>query len=347
MLRADDLARSCVMQLYQGTEDPTWCQTRLRHGLIQPFTRLYNGSWIFAALHERFNVELQCPDSTTPTSLMGFGVISLADGCTITSHEFWYPHTLTGVINVHLDFGDKNWDHSDFHTDESIHDMMNGSHPHPPDHPDHHHHHQHDEQEKKEMETSSDSIVNTIVNPPQHGSDDSVSLHEQVNSLGNSGNKQAIVISNGGKHKARSTVMPEDSTENSSSTEEPDFDISISTNFDEDMDDNEIMDASTTDGNLDTSSSTPRLLLKSTPKFQKQAQELAEAALKLDGESMNQILDSMSRDTPDRKFSVGDLETILATAALSATSKDQTSLLNNMIVKLSENPQTKWLFKLK
>ena len=77
MLRADDLARSCVMQLYQGTEDPTWCQSRLRHGLIQPFTRLYNGSWIFAALHERFDVDLQCPDATTPTSLMGFGVIPI------------------------------------------------------------------------------------------------------------------------------------------------------------------------------------------------------------------------------------------------------------------------------
>ena len=345
MLRADDLARSCVMQLYQGDQDPTWCQTRLRHGLIQPFTRLYNGSWIFAALHERFNVELQCPDSTTPTSLMGFGVISLADGCTITSHEFWYPHTLTGVINVNLDFGDKNWDHADFHTDESIHDMMNGSHPHPPEDVNHHQHH-HDEQNKKDMETSSDNIVNTIVTAPQHVNDDSVSLHEQVNSIGTGGNKQAVVISNGSQHKARSTVMPEDSTEHTSSTEEPDFDIS--TNFEDDVDNEKIMDAATTTiGNVDTSSSTPRLLLKSSPKFQKQAQELAEAALKLDGESMNKILNSMSNDTPERKFSVGDLESILATAALSATSKEQTTLLNNMIVQLSENPQTKWLFKLK
>ena len=52
MLRAD-LSRSCVMQLYQGQTDPTWCQSRLRHGLVQPFVRLYNGSWIFSALTEQ------------------------------------------------------------------------------------------------------------------------------------------------------------------------------------------------------------------------------------------------------------------------------------------------------
>ena len=62
---------------------------------------------------------------------------------------------------------------------------------------------------------------------------------------------------------------------------------------------------------------------------------------------MNRILDSMSKENPERKFNVGDLETILATAALSATSNEQTTRLNNMIVQLSENPQTKWLFNLK
>ena len=344
MLRADDLARSCVMQLYQGTEDPTWCQSRLRHGLIQPFTRLYNGSWIFAALHERFNVELQCPDSTTPTSLMGFGVISLADGCTITSHEFWYPHTLTGVINVNLDFGDKNWDHSNFHTDESIHDMMNGSHPQPPDETSHHHHHSHGEQNRGDQDNSgSANIITTARNPPQ---DNSVSLIDQVNNLGTSENKGAVVITNGVKEK-RSTLIPEDSTEqrSASSTEEPDFDIS--TDLDKEGKDNMVVDSSTTSGLIDTSSSTPRLLLKSSPRFQKQAQQLAEAALKLDGETMNEILESMSQDTPERKLSVGDLETILATAAISAKSNAQTTVLNNMIVKLSENPQTKWLFHLR
>ena len=335
MLRADDLARSCVMQLYQGTDDPTWCQSRLRHGLIQPFTRLYIGSWIFAALHERFNVELQCPDSTTPTSLMGFGVISLAEGCTISSHEFWYPHTLTGVIDVKIDFGDKNWNHANFHTDESIHDMMNGSHPRPPK----------DEfvdQNRNDHETSSSSTIHTIVHAPS-GHDDHVSLQDQVNSIGVNGNKQAVIISNGLLKEKRSTMMPEDSTEDSS-TEDPGNDIS--TNI-EVMDKNDAMvESRTTDAKMDTSSvETPRLLLKNNVKFQKQALELAEAALQLDGDTMNKILDSMSEES-ERKYSVGDLEAILATAALSATSTEQTNTLNNMIVKLSESPQTKWLFSL-
>ena len=52
MLRADR-ARSCVMQLYQGQSDPAWCQSRLKHGLVQPYTRLYNGSWVFSALQEQ------------------------------------------------------------------------------------------------------------------------------------------------------------------------------------------------------------------------------------------------------------------------------------------------------
>ena len=84
MLRADK-ARSCVMQLFQGQKDPAWCQSRLRHGLIQPYTRLYNGSWIFAALAEQVPVVLECPGESTPTGLVGFGVIHLAEGCTITS----------------------------------------------------------------------------------------------------------------------------------------------------------------------------------------------------------------------------------------------------------------------
>ena len=29
------------------------CQSRLTHGLVQPFTRLYNGSWVFAALNQQ------------------------------------------------------------------------------------------------------------------------------------------------------------------------------------------------------------------------------------------------------------------------------------------------------
>ena len=120
MLHADESARSCVMQLYQGVEDPAWCQSKLRHGLVQPFTRLYNGSWIFSALGDRIGVILKCPDGQTPTALMGFGVINLAEGCTITSHDFWYPHTFKGVVDVDMDFGDRGWNNAVFHTDESI-----------------------------------------------------------------------------------------------------------------------------------------------------------------------------------------------------------------------------------
>ena len=137
--------------------------------------------------------------------------------------------------------------------------------------------------------------------------------------------------------------MPEDSTEDSS-TEDPGNDISTKIEV---MDKNDAMvESRTTDAKMDTSSvETPRLLLKNNVKFQKQALELAEAALQLDGDTMNKILDSMSEES-ERKYSVGDLEAILATAALSATSTEQTNTLNNMIVKLSESPQTKWLFSL-
>ena len=107
MLRADK-ARSCVMQLYQGQPDPTWCQSRLKHGLVQPFARLYNGSWIFAALTDPVPVVLECPDGRTPTALAGFGVIHLQEGCTITSEEFWYAHTHAGLMEVGIRFG-KEW----------------------------------------------------------------------------------------------------------------------------------------------------------------------------------------------------------------------------------------------
>ncbi len=95
MLRADR-ARSCVMQLFQGQTDPAWCQSRLKHGLVQPYTRLYNGSWVFAALQEQVPVMIECPKGKQPSALVGFGVINLKEGCTITSDEFWYPHTFAG-----------------------------------------------------------------------------------------------------------------------------------------------------------------------------------------------------------------------------------------------------------
>ena len=153
MLLADNSARSCVMQLYQGIVDPPWCQTKLRDTLVQPFTRLYNGSWIFSALNERVSVVLKCPDGETPTGLMGFGVINLAEGCTITSHDFWYPHTFAGVIDINLDFGDRGWDDADFHTDESI--GLN-------DHEHHEHHDDHHEEEEIEEDDDNDDAIEIL-----------------------------------------------------------------------------------------------------------------------------------------------------------------------------------------
>jgi hypothetical protein len=97
------------MQLFQGQPDPAWCQTRLRHGLVQPYTRLYNGSWVYSALNEQVSVVLECPDGKSPTELTGFGVISLAQGCTITSEEFWYAHTYAGMMETSIGFGDDDW----------------------------------------------------------------------------------------------------------------------------------------------------------------------------------------------------------------------------------------------
>ena len=75
--------------------------------MVQPFSRLYNGSWVFSAISENVQVTLQCPDGNIPTSLMGFGIVGLAEGCTISNEEFWYPHTFAGkiyVINIPFSF---------------------------------------------------------------------------------------------------------------------------------------------------------------------------------------------------------------------------------------------------
>lgn len=80
------------------------CQSRLTHGLVQPFTRLYNGSWVFAALNQQVPVVMNCPNTTIPTSLLGFGVINLMEGCTLTSEEYLYPHTFAGYSDVSMSF---------------------------------------------------------------------------------------------------------------------------------------------------------------------------------------------------------------------------------------------------
>jgi len=109
--------RSCVMQLYQGRSSSEWCQSKLIYGMVQPFSRLYNGSWVFSAISENVQVTLQCPDGNIPTSLMGFGIVGLAEGCTISNEEFWYPHTFAGAMQLNLSFGDKGWESTEFHTD--------------------------------------------------------------------------------------------------------------------------------------------------------------------------------------------------------------------------------------
>ena len=96
--------RSCVMQLYQGRSSSEWCQSKLIYGMVQPFSRLYNGSWVFSAISENVQVTLQCPDGNIPTSLMGFGIVGLAEGCTISNEEFWYPHTFAGKFRLHKMF---------------------------------------------------------------------------------------------------------------------------------------------------------------------------------------------------------------------------------------------------
>lgn len=103
LLRSNKAA-SCVIQLFNVDGEGAMCQSRLTHGLVQPFTRLYNGSWVFAALSAQVPVEMHCPQSTIPTSLLGFGVINLMEGCTLSSTDFHYPHTFTSFTDVELSF---------------------------------------------------------------------------------------------------------------------------------------------------------------------------------------------------------------------------------------------------
>ena len=95
---------SCVIQLFNVEGDGAMCQSRLTHGLVQPFTRLYNGSWVFAALNQQVPVLMNCQNSSIPTSLLGFGVINLPDGCTLTSDDYYYPHTFNGVSDMQISF---------------------------------------------------------------------------------------------------------------------------------------------------------------------------------------------------------------------------------------------------
>ena len=87
------------------------------NSLFETLFRLYNGSWVFSAISENVQVTLQCPDGNIPTSLMGFGIVGLAEGCTISNDEFWYPHTFAGAMELNINFGDKGWETSEFHTD--------------------------------------------------------------------------------------------------------------------------------------------------------------------------------------------------------------------------------------
>ena len=95
---------NCAIQLFNVEGDGAMCQSRLTHGLVQPFTRLYNGSWVFAALNQQVPVMMNCPNSSVPTSLLGFGVINLPEGCTLTSDDYYYPHTFSGFSDLSMTF---------------------------------------------------------------------------------------------------------------------------------------------------------------------------------------------------------------------------------------------------
>jgi hypothetical protein len=60
----------------------------------------------------------------TVTPLSGFGVIGMAEGCTVTSREFRYPHTFTGSITLSLNFGDKGWDSAEYLTDVPLNETL-------------------------------------------------------------------------------------------------------------------------------------------------------------------------------------------------------------------------------
>jgi len=55
-------------------------------------------------LNQQVPVVMRCPNATIPTSLLGFGVINLMEGCTLTSEEYLYPHTFTGYSDVSMSF---------------------------------------------------------------------------------------------------------------------------------------------------------------------------------------------------------------------------------------------------
>ena len=127
LLRAD-AARSCVMQLLRGVLDPAWCQTRLAHGPVQPFSRLYNGSWVYSALaSEPVHAFIECPGKdAVATELKGFGVFGLDEGCTMTSPDFKYSHTHAGRVEVSVGFGDDDiWDGEDDSKNLEDYDISN------------------------------------------------------------------------------------------------------------------------------------------------------------------------------------------------------------------------------
>ena len=110
------ICKSKLFRTLRNTFFKKLCFDQFILGMVQPFSRLYNGSWVFSAISENVQVTLQCPDGNIPTSLMGFGIVGLAEGCTISNEEFWYPHTFAGSMQLNLSFGDKGWESTEFHT---------------------------------------------------------------------------------------------------------------------------------------------------------------------------------------------------------------------------------------
>ena len=50
----------------------------------------------------------------------------MAEGCTVTSKDFLYPHTFTGSITLSLNFGDKGWDSAEYLTDVPLNETLFG-----------------------------------------------------------------------------------------------------------------------------------------------------------------------------------------------------------------------------
>ena len=71
---------------------------------------------------------MNCPNNSVPTSLLGFGVINLPDGCTLTSDDYYYPHTFAGYTDLSMTFklneDDPEYDDSEYSYSPTSHSLL-------------------------------------------------------------------------------------------------------------------------------------------------------------------------------------------------------------------------------